>query len=123
MIRHAQAACLGKLTFRRADGRSGEPKNLVVTLTEDGKGDTRSDLHLRRNCTGRRAATSATGPSKRCSTSSSRSTTERMACEGRALPDYVRREFDEFLRCGRLEHGFLRVRCEGCYAERLVAFS
>ncbi len=48
---------------------------------------------------------------------------ERMACEGRALPDYVRREFDEFLRCGRLEHGFLRVRCDSCHAERLVAFS
>ncbi len=48
---------------------------------------------------------------------------ERMACEGRALPDYERREFDEFLSCGRLEHGFLRVRCDSCYAERLVAFS
>ena len=41
---------------------------------------------------------------------------ERMACEGRALPDYVRREFDELLRCGRLEHGFLRVRCDSCRA-------
>ncbi|MED5458553.1 MAG: transposase zinc-binding domain-containing protein, partial [Pseudomonadota bacterium] len=48
---------------------------------------------------------------------------ERMACEGRALPEYVRREFEEFLRCGRLQHGFLRVRCDGCHAERLVAFS
>jgi hypothetical protein len=25
--------------------------------------------------------------------------------------------------CGRLEHGFLRVRCTTCHAERLVAFS
>src|SRR5690554_7536469 len=25
--------------------------------------------------------------------------------------------------CGRLEHGFLRVRCESCHAEHLVAFS
>ncbi len=48
---------------------------------------------------------------------------ERMSCEGRALPAYVRREFDEFLRCGRLGHGFLRVRCDSCHAERLVAFS
>lgn len=46
-----------------------------------------------------------------------------MAHEGRSLPSYVHREFDEFLRCGRLEHGFLRVRCDGCHAERLVAFS
>lgn len=48
---------------------------------------------------------------------------EQMACEGRPLPYYVQREFDEFLRCGRLEHGFLRVRCDDCQAERLVAFS
>jgi hypothetical protein len=31
------------------------------------------------------------------------------AAEGRVLPDYVRQEFDEYLKCGRLEHGFLRV--------------
>lgn len=30
---------------------------------------------------------------------------------------------EEFLQCGRLEHGFLRVRCESCHAEHLVAFS
>lgn len=42
---------------------------------------------------------------------------EQMSDEGRPLPDYVRREFDEFLRCGRLEHGFLRVRCEECHAD------
>ena len=46
-----------------------------------------------------------------------------MAREGRALPYYVQREFDEYLGCGRLEHGFLRVRCDDCRAERLVAFS
>ena len=45
------------------------------------------------------------------------------ASEGRALPDYVRQEFDEYLKCGRLEHGFLRVQCEICHAEHLVAFS
>ncbi len=28
---------------------------------------------------------------------------------GRSLPDYIQREFEEFLACGRLEHGFLRV--------------
>ncbi len=90
---------------------------------------------LRPHPTGMRAATSATGPSKRCSTGSSRSTARHSwtrwrarACAAgcsakRALPDCVRREFNEFLRCGRLEHGFLRVRCESCHAERLVAFS
>jgi len=43
--------------------------------------------------------------------------------EGRNLPDYVQREFTDYLRCGRLEHGFLRVRCECCHHEKLVAFS
>ena len=46
-----------------------------------------------------------------------------MAAQGRALPEYVQREFEDYLRCGRLEHGFLRVRCERCHAEKLVAFS
>lgn len=43
--------------------------------------------------------------------------------EGRSLPDYVQQEFTDYLRCGRLEHGFLRVRCESCHHEKLVAFS
>jgi ribosomal protein S27E len=42
---------------------------------------------------------------------------------GRPLPKHVRGEFESYLKCGRLEHGFLRVRCEGCHAEKLVAFS
>lgn len=32
--------------------------------------------------------------------------------QGRELPACVRREFEDFLRCGRLEHGFLQLRCE-----------
>jgi hypothetical protein len=43
------------------------------------------------------------------------------SAEGRVLPDYVRREFEDYLQCGRLEFGFLRVRCDSCHAERLVA--
>jgi ribosomal protein S27E len=35
----------------------------------------------------------------------------------------VEQEFDDYLKCGRLEHGFLRVRCDSCHAEHLVAFS
>jgi len=42
---------------------------------------------------------------------------------GRSLPSYVKREFEEYLRCGQLEHGFLRVRCDDCFDEKLVAFS
>jgi ribosomal protein S27E len=41
----------------------------------------------------------------------------------RALPRFVLREFDDYLRCGRLEHGFVRVKCTGCRNELLVAFS
>jgi len=46
-----------------------------------------------------------------------------MAEQGKELPGYVQREFDDYFKCGRLEHGFLRVRCESCHAEHLVAFS
>jgi len=46
-----------------------------------------------------------------------------LSAEGKSLPDHVHREFTDFLKCGLLEHGFLRVRCEGCHHEKLVAFS
>jgi ribosomal protein S27E len=39
------------------------------------------------------------------------------------LPKHVQAEFDAYLKCGRFEHGFLRVKCERCQAEKLVAFS
>ena len=35
----------------------------------------------------------------------------------------MQEEFEAYLKCGRLEHGFLRVRCEDCHAEKRVAFS
>lgn len=47
----------------------------------------------------------------------------RLTAEGKVLPDYVHQEFEEFLKCGLLEHGFLRVQCDSCHAEQLVAFS
>ena len=47
----------------------------------------------------------------------------RLEAEDRPLPEYVREEFETYLRCGVLEHGFLRVVCEQCRAERLVAYS
>ena len=46
-----------------------------------------------------------------------------LAAQGTVSPGYVEREFEAYLKCGRLEHGFLRVRCETCHAERFVAFS
>ena len=42
---------------------------------------------------------------------------------GFGYPRFVEREFEKFLRCGLLCHGFVRVRCAGCAAERWVAFS
>ena len=46
-----------------------------------------------------------------------------LASHGRHLPACVTKEFDEYLKCGRLEYGFLRVRCDTCHDEKLVAFS
>ena len=43
--------------------------------------------------------------------------------QNRILPKYVHNEFEAYLQCGILSHGFLRVRCECCQHERLVAFS
>jgi hypothetical protein len=48
---------------------------------------------------------------------------DQLAQQGKALPEHVHREFEAYLKCGRLEHGFLRVRCDKCHFERLVAFS
>jgi len=43
--------------------------------------------------------------------------------EGKRLPKHVTEEFEAFLRCGILAHGFLRVVCSDCKHEKLVAFS
>ena len=48
---------------------------------------------------------------------------ELMAQQETLLPGYIQQEFEAYLKCGRLEHGFLRVRCECCHHEKLVAFS
>jgi len=39
------------------------------------------------------------------------------------LPGFVRQEFEDYLNCGRLEHGFMRVKCGRCRSEHLVALS
>ena len=41
---------------------------------------------------------------------------------GAGLPDFVKAEFEALLECGILNHGFLRVRCDQCHHEKLVAF-
>lgn len=43
-----------------------------------------------------------------------------LASQGKSLPRYVIDEFEDYLKCGRLEHGFLRVRCERCHHEKLA---
>ena len=43
--------------------------------------------------------------------------------EDRALPAFVRREFEKYLACGILSEGFARVRCGQCGYDRLVGFS
>ena len=48
---------------------------------------------------------------------------EHLAARERTLPAHVQREFEDYLKSGRLEHGFLRVCCADCHVERLVAFS
>ena len=47
----------------------------------------------------------------------------KLEAEGAPLPAFVRREFDDYLKCGLLEQGFLRVKCDACSHEHLVAFS
>jgi hypothetical protein len=39
------------------------------------------------------------------------------------LPAYVQREFYDYLRCGILAYGFLRLGCDTCHKELLVPFS
>ncbi len=41
---------------------------------------------------------------------------QQLAEQGRILPDYVQREFEDYLQCGRLEQGFLRfVSCASSF--------
>ena len=45
------------------------------------------------------------------------------AGQGVGLPQFVEREFREFLACGVFEHGVARFQCEGCGREHLVPLS
>ena len=39
------------------------------------------------------------------------------------VPAFVKRAFDDDLKCGILSHGFARLRCRECGDESLTAFS
>lgn len=43
--------------------------------------------------------------------------------DGKELPKFVAKELREFLRCGLLQYGFLRTKCQNCDFERAVPFS
>jgi len=40
-----------------------------------------------------------------------------------SVPRFVLAEFQDYLRCGRLQYGFVRMKCNGCRHEHLVASS
>src|SRR5262247_2636323 len=43
--------------------------------------------------------------------------------DAKGLPAYVERELYDYLQCGILAHGFLRLGCDTCHKEVLLAFS
>jgi hypothetical protein len=45
------------------------------------------------------------------------------ASTGAELPRFIKDEFEAFLECGILAHGFLRLRCGECGHDKLLAFS
>ena len=73
------------------------------------------------------STTSATAPNKpRCTawcSSTPRPSSPTEAAAGASLPSFIKDEFDAFLDCGILAHGFLRLRCGDCGHDTLVAFS
>jgi hypothetical protein len=38
-----------------------------------------------------------------------------MVTQGKDLPLHVQQEFADYLKCGYLEHGFVRVQCTECH--------
>ena len=58
-----------------------------------------------------------------CSSTPQPSSRRLKAAAGADLPQFVKDEFDAFLECGVLAHGFLRLRCGDCGHDKLVAFS
>ena len=48
---------------------------------------------------------------------------DRTRTENHELPGHVEQELRDYVECGILGHGFVRLRCESCGRERAVAFS
>ena len=48
---------------------------------------------------------------------------DQVHAKGDKLPDFVKDEFLAFLDCGVLAKGFLRLQCQGCHHEKLIALS
>jgi hypothetical protein len=46
-------------------------------------------------------------------------------CEANAhpVPNFIKKEFEAYLRCGVLDYGFVRVYCQECRYDRLIGFS
>jgi hypothetical protein len=69
----------------------------------------------------------ATSPSRGCSTRScartSRSSSPARAARAAPVARFVEREVRAYLACGVLAHGFLRLHCDACGHDRLLAFS
>jgi hypothetical protein len=47
----------------------------------------------------------------------------RQANDGQGLPPFIAKAFKDYVKCGQLAHGFVRVRCDACGQDQLVAFS
>ena len=107
-----------------------------LSVSEEVLNETRRGSTVRESClrlrwqgmplgTGALSVTSATGPNKLFFIGDHRTALPGLhrpsGAQGRVLPAYVQREFDDYLKCGRLENGFLWVRCESCHAEHLGA--
>ena len=48
---------------------------------------------------------------------------ETFAAAVEVLPQFVKDEFESYLECGIFAHGFLRLTCDTCARDTLVAFS
>src|ERR1700758_5161934 len=40
-----------------------------------------------------------------------------------SVPNFIKKEFEAYLRCGVLEYGFARVYCHECRYDRLIGYS
>ena len=103
----AQADLAGTVSIfdaERGEG-SGAPRNRPITSGDriSTGADGRAELRISRHGAALDGAAEAAAPAE--------------------LPQLVKDEFDAFLECGIVAHGFLRLRCGNCGHDKLVAFS